>query len=172
MTPPDWTTVVGRLLTQAPLRVSLRRDLDACATRLGLSDDQRLRLHELDVDQLDFQAQTLVHKRYRGAAEHLPLSMRDLGERALPLFREFARHQWPTGHDRHAQDAVAFADFLTSRTEFRVDGGELALARLRLTRGRFALRWVRLRRGGRRRLALQLSIRRGSGVVAWYRLGS
>lgn len=170
MSAPDWTTVLGRLLTQRALRSQLRRDPEACGDALGLESAERVMLRELDVDQLEAQAGTLLGKRYREVAAQLPRTVALLGERAWPLFREYAADQWPTGHDRHQIDAIAYAEFVASRASADVDGRELAIAQFRLRRDVFALRWVRLFDDAARlrRALLVLRRRPGGHVSVWW----
>ena len=154
--PADLTTVLGRLLVDPALRAELRRDPARVARML---DADALALREIEGDDLERQAETLVDKRFREVGKLLPLTLASLGAAAARIFREHALLHWPEGHRRHAADAEAFIRFLEERKLPR-SASELNRLRFARGRGRLSLRfvadaWV----GGRPRRALQLLYR-------------
>jgi hypothetical protein len=165
--PADFTTVLGRLLADPALRAELRRDPGAVARAL---DADAAALHEIEIDDLERQAETLLDKRFHEVAKLLPLTVAGLGAAAPEVFREHALGHWPEGHRRHAADASAFGRFLEGRGLPR-SASELHRLRFAMGTGRLSLgfvadAWV----GGRPRRALQLLYRRRGAVrsLAFY----
>jgi len=163
----DLTIVLGRLLSDAALRETLRRDPEAASAILGVG---AATLRELDPDGLERQALGLIDKRLHEVAKRLPRTVAGLGARSARLFREHAAGPWPEGHDRHLKDAAAFGAFL-ERRGLPVCRSELN--RIRFACGRMPIS-IRLARdvwvAGRSRWAVQVLIRRAAGVrsLAFY----
>jgi len=157
----ELTLAMGRLLTDASLRKTLRQDPEE-ASRILNVDAQTLR--EIDSEALEFQSQGLIDKRFHEAAKRLPRTLAGLVGGGGPVFREYAASRWPEGHDRHLQDCAGFVGFLESRG--------LPLCRAERNRvlfasgsSRIAFRWAPdVWAGGRPRRAIQILIRIGSTV--------
>lgn len=164
--PPDFVSALGRLLAEGDLRAEFRRDPAGAAARLGLGGEERDALASLAPEGLERQAETLVAKRLHEASKLLPRTFESLGPEAARLFREHAGTSWPSGHDRHRADAVAFGRFLLQRRSRSVCRWEINRLRFAHEGGRWALRWVPdAPAGGRRRAALQILWRGRRGTI-------
>jgi len=157
----DLTIALGRLLSDAALRETLRRDPEAASALLGINAET---LRELDPDGLEQQARGLIDKRFHEVAKRLPRTFAGLDVRSPGVFREYASGVWPEGHDRHLQDAAAFGAFL-ERRGLPVCRSELNRVRFACGRMPISIRlapdvWA----AGRSRWAVQVLIRRAAGV--------
>ena len=110
--PENFTSVLGRLLTDSQLRAEFERDANQFARRLTLSDRDRNALLSIPATQLAKQAQTLVEKRFAEVRSLLPQTFEQLGPRSNELFNNFAASYWPEGHKRHLADAIHFGEYL------------------------------------------------------------
>jgi hypothetical protein len=140
--PAEFTTALGRLLTNQALRAEFRRDPRKAAACLDLSDADRDALMALEPQDLDRQAETLLLKRFHEVGKRMPRTFASLGGDAARRFRSYAVRAWPEGHDRHLRDAVAFGEFLL-RDEFTgVSRPELHRLRFELEGGRWSALWI------------------------------
>lgn len=159
--PPDFTSVLGRLLADGGLRARFRLDPVGTAAELGVEE-----LAALDPEGLERQAETLLAKRLHEVSKLMPASFASLGLAAAPLFRRHAAAGWPAGHRRHLADAVAFGRFLLGEGVGGVCRSEFNRLRFALEGGRWALRLVPdAQAGGRRRAAVQVLWRGRGGDV-------
>src|SRR5690242_15626412 len=99
--PSDLTTVLGALLADRALRISLRRDPAGLARTLQIGEAE---LQGIDPDDLERQAEALVAKRLQEIHNLLPFTMNLLNPRGASLFKEYAPGVWPEGHLRHYRD--------------------------------------------------------------------
>lgn len=155
----DFTTALARLLRDVELRRRFRVDPHATANELCSEASARAALLEVDVDQLDEQAEGLVRKRFAEVAELLPRSVARLRGTALPLFKEHAASFWPEGHRRHIEDAAGFARYLQRRGVSAACEAELHAAIFGGSRRMAAIRLTRIIVGRRTRRALQILLR-------------
>lgn len=157
----DFTTALGRLLTDAALRERFSKDAGTVALQLGVSDADYTAFTRLAPSDIEAQAKVLLRKRLRAAAALMPATIALLGTDAPKLFMEHARTSWP----RSAMlDAHSFSRWL------RVRGYELReredyRARFSVLRGGMALNLVRLRPSGG--IALQILVRHERGIREW-----
>lgn len=159
--PAEFTTILGRLLTDPELRRRFRRDPASAARALDADPSS---LAAIDPDGLDLQAETLLEKRLHEVSKLLPRTVAGLGIRGAPAFREYACAHWPEGHRRHAEDAAAFGSFLRERG-FPLCRSELNRHLFTMGSASWAIHLVAdARVGGRSRRAIQLLFRR-RGVV-------
>ena len=162
----ELTEALGALLTDAQLRTRLGEDPQGLAEALGLAGQDRAALLALDRGGLEAQARTLLSKRLHEVRQLLPRTFAALGPAGNERFLAYAGTCWPTGHQRHLDDALAFAQRL-------VDEGQPGSCRAELNRLRFlrqGRRWTchlvpDARARGRARPGLQLLYRRGERVV-------
>jgi hypothetical protein len=157
----DLTIALGKLLSDAALRETLRRDPEAASTLL---DIDVATLRGLDPDGLEQQAQGLIDKRFHEVAKRIPRTVAGLGARSAGTFRDYAAGAWPEGHDRHLKDAAAFGTFL-ERRGLPVCRSEMNRVRFASGRMPISIRvapdvWA----AGRSRRAVQILIRRAEGV--------
>jgi len=109
----DFLDVLVELLTNEETRASFAQAPSSFATQWPLSTADRARLIALDVDELQLQAEVQMKKRLHEVMEMIPLTVQLLGGRFASSFRAYAKTApWPTGHLRHVEDAVAFAQWL------------------------------------------------------------
>lgn len=103
---------LARLYTDARLRERFFADPLGTGEELGLGRDEAQQLAGLSARQVNFFAGSLHAKRLQEVRDLLPLTARALGERAAPLFREYAETNLPGGVRKHRADAAGFADYL------------------------------------------------------------
>ena len=106
--------VLARLYTDARLRERFFADPFKTGAEFGLGRDEAEQLARLSARQVNFFAGTLHAKRLQEVRDLLPLTARALGERAAPLFGEYAETNLPGGIKKHRADAAAFADYLAA----------------------------------------------------------
>ena len=134
---------MARLLTDSKLREAFREDGESVADRIDLRDNDRAAFVSLEPDQLEQQAIGLVNKRREEVARLIPVTWQRLGPSSSALFRAFAESFWPESHRRHAEDAVAFADFLNDKSVDVLYQPELNWQRFQLANRRLQVCWVR-----------------------------
>ncbi|MCC7479450.1 hypothetical protein IT575_13480 [bacterium] len=164
---PDFTSLLGRLLSDAALRAELSADPQALSRRLRLSTETSALLAQLDPAQLEAQAALLLSKRLHEALKLLPQSFRrleqELGRAALSaLFNAYAGQHWPGDHRRHIEDALNFGALLARQRSAVLDRAELNRLRFLACRRRLQVCVLRTELDGRRRPVLQLLWRHGS----------
>lgn len=120
----DVTTALSLLLSHRHLRELLRDDPPVLQRTLDLSAADLDFLRRLDGEDLQRQAESYLEKRFYEVVALIPSTLRRMGRRAKPLFREFAEQHWPHGHRRHLADAIAFVEAARARG-VRVDVFEL-----------------------------------------------
>ncbi len=110
----DFTTALGKLLSDGEMRRVFAQDRRGTAQRMGVSADDFEAVVSLDNQALERQANALLKKRLSEVRELLPLTFRMIDDPGV-LFLNFAEAKWPTGHRRHAQDAVHFCRYLIAK---------------------------------------------------------
>ena len=163
--PSEPAEVLALLLKDPGLRAELRRDPRRTLTSLGADPEL-----DLNPEDLELQARTLVDKRFHEVAKLLPATLHTLGGEAGRIFGEHAAVYWPEGHRRHERDAEAFLVFLEARG-LRFSRAEARRVRFLLGDRRWSLGFVpdaRVRGGTH--AALQLLYRRRGSVrsLAFY----
>jgi hypothetical protein len=116
--------VLARLYTDAGLRERFFADPLKTGEELGLGREEVRQLSLLSARQVNFFASSLHAKRLQEVRDLLPLTVRALGERAAPLFREYAETNLPGGIKKHRADAAAFAGHLTKTGAIKGAGSE------------------------------------------------
>ena len=167
----DYTTALGRLLTDASLRRGFRADPAGTADAMGVTMTDRRRIIELCIEDLETQANTLISKRFHAVAAILPQTMMALGEASFASFVPYANGFWPRGHLKHFEDAVAFGRFLQTRGVHQLNALELNRVAFLVEQRRCALYWApRAAVSGRLRHVLQLLFRKRGQVrqVLWF----
>jgi hypothetical protein len=161
----DFTTALGRLLSDAALRREYFEDPMTVAQRICVNPSHLHAFINLDRDALDLQARALIEKRYYEASNFLPVTINRLGERATTLFFELAEEKWHTDHRRHLKDAVMFCEYLSRNYPTQLCTAEFNWLRFLLVGKRWAVHLVRqFPDGQRQRPALQLLFRSHSGA--------
>ncbi len=163
--PIDWVTFQARLLSDRQLRASFRRDPGATARSSGLRDTDLAIANEIDADDLEAQAETLITKRMRAVEQLLPFTWDRVGDDAAEHFRDYAQTSWPAGHRHHLLDAAGFCEHLRRHRIPSVCRAEANLARFAGGTARLRLHLVgNLCIDGRRRPGLQVLYRRSGRV--------
>ena len=172
-----FTELLARLLSDASLRAEFVAQPVEVAERLTADESVRAMLLQLDRDQLAAQADGLIDKRRHEVVELLPVTFSRLGlERGRQLFAEFAGGFWPTGHDRHQQDAVAFGEFLLICASMQISRPELNWLRFVSGVSRLSIHFsTDLQIRGLRHAGFQICYRRGgqcgsivTGLPIWW----
>jgi hypothetical protein len=157
---------LARLLADTELWRAFVGDPDRVANQLPIRDADRDAFLSLNVEELERQAKTLVDKRLHEVGRIIPRSMQRLGCRASSEFYRYANQNWPTGHKRQFDDALAFSDFLiTSGNRHNVCHSERNWLRFGISQRRFALHLVSdLLVGKKQRRAIQFLYRHNDGT--------
>ena len=111
----DFAAALARLLTDRDLRARAAVDPGQLARELQLSKEDEAILCGIEPVALERQAKALVAKRRSEVSRIVPHTWRLLDANGPRLFDEYSAHHWPTGHLRHAEDALMFLRFLAGR---------------------------------------------------------
>lgn len=162
----DLTTALARLLADTELRNAFVGDPEQVADQLPIRDADRDALISLDIEALQRQAMTLIDKRLYEVGRIIPQTIERLGCQAIGEFHRYADQNWPSGHRRHFDDALAFLDFLNSHGDRAiVCQSERNWLRFGVGQRRFSLHLVfDLMVGKRPRRAIQFLYRRHDGT--------
>ena len=168
----DFTTAFARLLVDPSLRRTYRHEPAAVASQLAVAESQREAFCNLDPDNLERQAAGLISKRRYEVAQIIPDTWARLkAARESDLFRDHAIAYWPTGHQRHQQDAFEFCRWLIRHDKRLVVHSEFNWLRFRLSR-----HWLRIHctrdmiLDGRLHSGIQFCYR-WRGKARWYAYG-
>jgi hypothetical protein len=154
----DFITVLGRLLREGALRDALAIDPQRLVESLQLGEPVRSAVLRLRPDELEFQAEVLLHKRFDLVKPVLPQTLQRVGDKAWPEFARHGRAYWPPETNHVAQDAYIFCRGLNETHPGFVD----------------AVEWNRVRFAcGTRRISIHLARTEGNnprrGVQILYR---
>lgn len=109
----DAVSAFGLLLQNHELRIRFASDRTAIIRELGVAPSQSSFFYNLEIEQLDSQAESLIRKRRAEVAHLIPKTWSRLGTDTDSQFQDYAdRSAWPAGHRRHVTDADAFCRFL------------------------------------------------------------
>ena len=157
----DFTTALGRLLSDPALRREFARNRVVMAQRLAVRDVDLAAFLSLDAEGLETQAQTLLSKRLYEVGRLLPATFEQLGAHGRTYFLEYANKRWPKGHSRHIDDAAGFCRYLGEIGVSNLCRAEFNRVRFMIGGQRFSVHIVQdfpMKNG--RRTALQLFFRR------------
>lgn len=139
----NFNSALGHLLANPGLREEFSADRIALAKRFDLSEDDMGAWNTLDLQALEAQSQTLIHKRVHEARQLLPATFAGLGHEASRLFEKFASEYWPQGHRRHLEDALEFCRFLKKMGRVELCEIERIFLEGRLSKKRVSIFWTR-----------------------------
>ncbi len=159
----DLTTALTRLLSDRGLRQAYQRDPEGVARTLSVDKCALAPFVALDPDALETQAQLLVNKRFFEAQRIIPQTFALLGTEARTFFWAYAETQWPEGHTRHMQDAVAFYRYLLPLVRSKVNRSELNRLRFVLEGKQIRIHLLDLTIQGWQKSALQILYRNRQG---------
>ncbi len=156
----EFSEALGRLLTDGQLRDFFAVDPQGAIS--SLCDDVRLRaeLTALKIEELEFQAEVLLRKRFDSVKTRLPSLICCLETQAWPLFREYSRSRWL----KTTEDALGFAGYARSQMPGKVDSREFNRLQFAMETSR-PLRLHLITIGHARPAALQVLVR--SGKDGW-----
>lgn len=112
MVSTDFNTALGRLLTDCELLSLFLRDRPSALLMLGVEPVAQADWLAIDGDDLAVQAQILRYKRWHEVHEHLPRTITSIGSNAIEHFMSYVPRYWPTGYQRHWDDAYQFCCYL------------------------------------------------------------
>ena len=165
----DFITALGRVLHSGALRDAFAADAVACVRRIGLRESDWPAFLQLAPADLEFQARTLLRKRFELVRRALPATCTALGREAWPVFERYGRLNAPAGRDPTNGDILGFALHLDHESNESLDPGELNRCRFVCGSRRLAGHIVI----SPRRLGLptlQILLRQGSGRWQEWRL--
>jgi hypothetical protein len=137
----EFSEALGRLLTDGQLRDFFAVDPHGAIS--SLCDDVRIRaeLIALKIEELEFQAEVLLRKRFDSVKRIVPWLICRLEAQAWPLFREYGRNRWLQA----GEDAMGFAEYACTQKPDKIDSRELNRLQFALeTRCVLKLCWVTL----------------------------
>ena len=115
MKPLGFIDALALLLSDSTLRARFAADPATVVRELRVAEEDAMLLCGMDQEKLANQACALINKRRAEVARLIPITWSRLAEDALNQFQNFAESApWPTGHQRHLEDASAFCQFLLS----------------------------------------------------------
>ena len=158
---------LARIFTDENIRRRFWQDPEKVGQENDLVADEIAELKQIVRVELDFFADSLVHKRLHEVEKLLPLTRNALETNFSRLFSEFSQTFQPQGVKKHLEDAIEFCRFVR-RNE---DLSELAreTAKFEQTRHEFFSQ--------QRTIAFCLlkanlfGSQRKYGVAVWYRIG-
>lgn len=108
---------LARIYTDENLRQYFLREPEKCGAENNLSDAEIVQIRQILPEQVNFFAESLVHKRLHEVGKLLPLTYKALGAKKIEIsFREFiATGFLPQSIKKHLEDAIEFANYLTSK---------------------------------------------------------
>jgi hypothetical protein len=149
----EFSEALGRLLTDGQLRDFFA--VDPHRTIESLCDDVRVRaeLIALKIEELEFQAEVLLRKRFELVKRMLPRLVCRLEAQAWPFFKEYARNRWLQA----VEDALAFAEYARTRKPDKIDAREINRLQFAVeTRQTLKFYWITI---GKSCPALQILVR-------------
>ena len=156
----DFITALGRLLRDGNLRDVYAAQPDTVAARLDLRPEDRPAFRQLVPEDVEFQARILLRKRFDLVRRFLPDTERRLGEKAWPLFLDYARVNWPAEPRATLRDAGQFCRRLRQQQPSLVSQSEWNRLRFALSEKSFAIHWqLRGEAGGTVRPRVQIFYR-------------
>lgn len=87
-------------------------DPERAVTSIGAAEADRPLLASLKPDDLEFQAEVLLRKRWSAVRVLMPDTVARLAEDGWRRFRSYARLTWPEGRGGAEWDAARFCDWL------------------------------------------------------------
>ena len=159
----DSITALGRLLRDGSLRDAYAAQPSQTVDTLGVPPAQRGALLDLKTEDLEFQAQVLLRKRFQTVLALIPLTCSSLGESAWARFIEYARDHWPAGNQMEVLDARDFVQYLREK-----HGATIAISETNRIRFALGTRCIsfhflkRIRLRNRERCAVQVFLRLAS----------
>lgn len=151
----EFSEALGRLLTDGQLRDFFA--VDPHGAIASLCDDAHVRaeLIALKIEELEFQAEVLLRKRFDLVKKFLPSLICRLETQAWPLFKDYSRTRWLQA----AEDALGFAEYARTLSPEQIDSREVNRLQFALGRRQFLkLHWITI---GPSRPALQVLFRVG-----------
>lgn len=154
---------MGLLLHDRSLRERFAEDRDMVICELGVVSSQVRCIQELNLEQLEIQAASLLGKRCSEVAQLIPETWSRLGSQGRPVFFDYAEQStWPQGHRRHLIDAARFCQFLQRMKSAAYLRSEHQWVEFLADNRFLAVGWMRdLVVRGRQRWAMQVCFRRG-----------
>lgn len=116
--------VLARLLSDGALRDAFATNRKAALEEFSLGEEDQRALENLDPEDLEFQAEILLRKRFDLVLRHLPNTCRKLPGEGRPDFTGYARGRWPGGEFAQQKDALGFCRFLRINRPGVVDAEE------------------------------------------------
>lgn len=109
--------LLARLYTESELRQTFLSSPEKIARQFNLSQREIEELSAIFPDELNFFAESLLNKRLREVEKLLPQTKHFLSVDFEKYFREFSSTFLPVSIKKHLEDAVRFAEFLTTKIE-------------------------------------------------------
>jgi hypothetical protein len=160
----DSITALGRLLRDGSLRDAYAAQPSQTVDTMCVTQTQRAALLDLKAEDLEFQAQVLLRKRYQTVSALIPLTCSSFGESAWACFMEYARDHWPAGNQIEVLDARDFVQHLRQKHGASVAHSETNRIRFALGMKRISFHFLkRIRLRNRERRAVQVFLRLASG---------
>ena len=111
----DAQNFLARIYTDENLRREFLSAPEQTGRENNLSEKEIAELAAVFPAELNFFAESLVHKRLRAVEKLLPLTAKSLRGNFENCFREFANQYTPESIKKHLEDALQFAEFLQSK---------------------------------------------------------
>jgi hypothetical protein len=160
----DFITALGRLLRDGSLRDAYAAQPSQTVDTLGVTQTQRAALLGLKAEDLEFQAQVLLRKRFQTVSALIPLTCSSFGESGWARFMEYARDHWPVGNPMEVLDARDFVQHLREKHGATIDLSETNRIHFALGTRRISLHFLkRIWLRNRERRAVQVFLRLASG---------
>ena len=136
----DFTTALGRLLTDAELLSAFTQNPSLVADQLNVAKEVRAYFVTLSPQQVATQAKLLITKRMKEVYKFLPYTFQTYPETAQH-FKTYASTYWPKSYRRHLEDAHQFCLYLKTHHLFAAQS-EFNRIRFLQSGKRFRLTWA------------------------------
>jgi hypothetical protein len=139
----DNITALGRLLRDGVLRDAYAAQPSQTVEKLGVAESDRPPLLQLNSEDLEFQAQTLLRKRFETVSRLIPITCSNLREAAWSLFMAYARSHWPAGQPMQVLDARDFVRCLQEKHGSAIAPSETNRIRFALSQHRISIHFLK-----------------------------
>jgi len=140
----DFITAFGRLLRDGNLRDVFALNPQHAGRQIYLRESDLPAWLQLDPADVEFQAEVLLRKRLDLVKWFAPETCRRLDKKLWPVFRQFARGNWPPEGGAKLSDTLLFCQHLRRQLPGAVAASEWNRLDFAHSKRRLGLRWVQI----------------------------
>ena len=141
--PTNFVEIQSKLLSSRSYRNHFNKSIEVFLKDIQLSRIDEDHLRHLNPKELEHQAELLLNKRWAEVHKLLPTTTSAFPVQMRAFFYAYAEKNWPTGHARHANDAVYFGHYLKTFKVNGLDHAEFLGLRFSLSPEKFAIHMIK-----------------------------